>query len=439
MLIPIRTDREVRSKPYVTYALIAACVLVFVGTRQAYVDAKVYQHNLYEGDRGRQLRLECLFQANEETPAPENMTPQEEIARANAVEILSNELFAAEATRLTIKQHPVYGLLLHKKNTKLYQFVTSLFMHADWMHLAGNMIFLLAFGRNLEDRLGRFGFLFFYLAVGVFAGLGHWVTSDASALGASGAISGVTGAFLALFPRTRITFLFFFFIIGVFEVPAMVVILAYFGLDLLSLAAGGEGVAYTAHIAGTFGGFMVGMGLLATRLSPRESCDLLSLFEQKRRRDQFRRLTQQGYQPWEGKGLGGKGEAEPMTAEETALFEKRQAILRAANAHDFDLAATLYRALLETNPEQALGPKTQFDVTNQLYAKGHHAEAAQGYELLLKAYPRHENKGQAQLMLGKLYAQALNRPEDAKPLLKQAADRLDGPEHKHAIALLESL
>ena len=138
--------------------------------------------------------------------------------------------------------------------------LTSMFLHGGWLHLLGNLWFLWIFGNNVEDALGRVRFLGFYLGAGVLAALAHAASDPGSTLpmvGASGAISGVMGAYLVLYPRARVkTLLFLVIFITLLDVPAWVYLLYWFGLQLTSSAlALGSGVAFWAHI----GGFLVGV------------------------------------------------------------------------------------------------------------------------------------------------------------------------------------
>jgi len=146
----------------------------------------------------------------------------------------------------------------------------SLFLHGSWLHILGNALFLWVFGPAIEDVMGRARFLAFYLICGLAAAAAHVLSSPASpvpTVGASGAISGVMGAYLVLFPRVRIRMLFIFIIFfKVFRIPAWAVLLWWFGIQLLSglpevfspnpeLAGG---VAVWAHI----GGFLSGVALI---------------------------------------------------------------------------------------------------------------------------------------------------------------------------------
>src|SRR5580704_13058550 len=144
----------------------------------------------------------------------------------------------------------------------LVPLVTSMFLHAGIAHLLGNMLFLWIFGDNVEDFYGHFTYLCFYFVCGIGAGLLHvlfnW-SSTLPSLGASGAISGVMGAYLILYPRSQILTLVFIFLI---PIPAVVILALWFvmqfvsGVSSLGMAATG-GVAWWAHI----GGFLLGMGV----------------------------------------------------------------------------------------------------------------------------------------------------------------------------------
>jgi membrane associated rhomboid family serine protease len=151
--------------------------------------------------------------------------------------------------------------------------LTSMFMHAGWLHILGNMLFLWIFGNNVEDAMGRVKFLIFYVLAGVAALFLQSVvtivtgtTADATVpfLGASGAISGILGAYFVLLPRASVLTLVFFFL--PIMIPAWVFLVLWFGLQLILSSASlqhpesGGGVAFFAHI----GGFI--FGLLAVRL-----------------------------------------------------------------------------------------------------------------------------------------------------------------------------
>lgn len=134
------------------------------------------------------------------------------------------------------------------------------FLHGDFFHLAGNMLYLWIFGNNIEAGLGRLRYAAFYLMGGVLAGITHILVgpaSDIPMIGASGSIAAVLGAYLVLYPRSRILiFIWFFFFVRLLPVPTLLVLGVWFLMQVISV--GGEGTAWMAHI----GGFVAGMVLI---------------------------------------------------------------------------------------------------------------------------------------------------------------------------------
>ncbi len=144
--------------------------------------------------------------------------------------------------------------------------LTSMFLHGGWMHLIGNMLYLWIFGNNVEDVMGHVRFVFFYLLSGLLAAYSHILTDPASTIpmvGASGAISGVLGAYLLLYPHAQVlVFIPFGIMSRTMHVPAWIVLGFWFVMQVFSggasLGREGGGVAFFAHI----GGFVVGMLLI---------------------------------------------------------------------------------------------------------------------------------------------------------------------------------
>jgi membrane associated rhomboid family serine protease len=147
--------------------------------------------------------------------------------------------------------------------------LTSMFLHGGWMHVLGNMWFLWIFGDNIEDILGHGKYLMFYLLCGIAAALTQTMLNPDSRVpmvGASGAIAGVMGAYMLKFPRSQIrTLVFIFFFITTFEVPAWVMLIYWFGIQLISgvgsigySQVSQGGTAFFAHV----GGFLAGMALV---------------------------------------------------------------------------------------------------------------------------------------------------------------------------------
>jgi len=215
-MIPLRDDNPSRITPLVTISLVVACVIVFV-----------WQLSL--GGRGDQQATYSLG-------------------------LIPSVLFGIH--------HLPPALVLVPPAATIF---TSMFLHGGWMHIIGNMLYLWIFGDNVEDAMGHARFLVFYLTCGVAAALTQALLDPQSTLpmvGASGAISGVLGAYLLLYPRARVlTLVPLGFFSQVVWLPAAFILLLWFGLQLVSnllTRSGTGGVAFGAHI----GGFVAGMLLI---------------------------------------------------------------------------------------------------------------------------------------------------------------------------------
>ena len=159
--------------------------------------------------------------------------------------------------------------------SRLSPLLTSMFMHGGFMHLAGNMLFLWIFGDNMEDEMGHLTFLLFYLASGIGAGLIHVASnpwSHVPTIGASGAVAGVMGGYLLLFPRARIDILLILVIyFRIFAIPAYLMLGVWLGMQFLgSLNSDPSqgGVAYWAHTGGFAVGFLLTIPLWLKRGGP---------------------------------------------------------------------------------------------------------------------------------------------------------------------------
>ena len=212
-MIPLSDDNPTHSKPYVTIALIALCCLLFV-----------WQLTL-GSNGGKAIFALGVIPTSllQDTPLPTNL-----------------RWVSPELTLLT-----------------------SMFLHGGFMHLAGNMLYLWIFGDNIEDILGKPVFLVFYFICGIVAALSQALPEPSSQIpmiGASGAISGVLGAYVVFFPKKKIKVAIpFGFFLQILRLPAYVVLIFWFILQLINgaNAGSGGGIAFGAHI----GGFVAGLVL----------------------------------------------------------------------------------------------------------------------------------------------------------------------------------
>jgi len=334
--------------------------------------------------------------------------------------------------------------LLDPESLQLFQFFSSVFLHAHWAHLAGNMLFLWVFGNAVNDRLGHGGYLAFYLAGGVLAGLGYVLMSgEAPLLGASGAIAAVTGAYLVLLPRARVTVLLVLYFITYFEISSLYFLMFQFIFnlvmsltpDITGRSAGG--IAYAAHSTGYAFGIAVSVLLLALRVLPRDVFDLLNLFRTARRRHQYRTMLARGYDPF-GHGMTAPPQTvrpvEAVTVMEDVPdtpaareLQLRREISEAYGRNDFPAAAEKYLQLVQIADQAVLSRQQQLDMANQLMTAERHPAAADAYERFLKHYANYEHVGDIFLMLGLLYGRYLQQDNLAETYLQRATEKLRDP------------
>ncbi|MCX6356573.1 MAG: rhomboid family intramembrane serine protease [Candidatus Aureabacteria bacterium] len=254
-MLPIRDLNPTVTRPVVTILLIAACVVIFfyqaaIGLRGGDYAAQafVYRHGLVPYEFSHRVRL--------------SLSPADSLAGGHRLPLRPDR-------NLPLVETPVRGFR-GALSLMIPPLLVSIFLHGSLLHVGFNMLFLWIFGNNVEDAMGHLRFLLFYLICGIAAGLVHLLTnlnSQLPTVGASGAIAGVMGAYIVLYPRARIlTLVTLGFHISFTEIPACVFLGIWFLMQLL-MAGGGGGVAWFAHI----GGFLAGLFLvrMCVRYSPR--------------------------------------------------------------------------------------------------------------------------------------------------------------------------
>ena len=350
-MIPIGTDQAARKAPAVTMALVAANALAYVAM------------------------LGVARQSDDALPGF--------ILRWG----LSREAFAA------------------------WQPLTYQFVHDPgtiW-HILGNMLFLWAFGTAVEGRMGRAGFLAFYLSGGALAGLVQLAVSPGPVIGASGSVSAVTGAFIALFPRARVAVLMLF---SVVQIPAMLLVALYFAADLLgAFGAGRGGVGHMAHLAGTAFGLLVTMALVATGIVRRNDMDLAYVLRQWWRRRKMRSALEgsaEGAGPWTGNAAASLRKVAEVAAADAVRAAARQA----------------------ARAREAAGAS---------FARGDFARAAEGLDTALALAPDAADADESRLMLAVIHVRKLPDPAKARAALDAIGAKL--PEHLRPLhaALREEL
>jgi membrane associated rhomboid family serine protease len=377
MIIPISTDTPIRRTPWANYALIAVNVLAFLA------------------------------------------------------------LGGAERAALSGRETLGERLALTGDDLSLYKFFTYQFMHANWLHIGGNMLFLWIFGNAVNAKMGQVPYVLFYVAGGIMAAAGYaYLNPDFTAMvGASGAIAAVTTAYLVLFPRSHVTVLYWWFLIGTFELPGIYLILfklILYDNVLQQRMAGESNVAFDAHLSGYAFGFAATAGLLALKALPRDQFDIIAVWKRWFQRQSFRSVMSDP--DAEARARYGRV-ARPVSMQDVRVgdgpvgprdqvADLRLKITESLAVNDRDTAAGLYEKLLELDPRQVLPKTSQMDVANQLYRLHKLPQAAAAYEKVLANYPNAPEATEIRLLLGIIYARDLKQYEVAEGHLRDAMQRV---------------
>ena len=263
-MIPLRDNIQTRRFPLVNYVLIGITSLVFL------------------------LQLMDQHQSNMNLVERFGMIPARVLDGDQAITVKRLEVGPGG-------YHVVYRQAASSPLPVWLTLLTCIFLHGGWMHFIGNMWFLFIFGDNIEDRLGRLGYLAFYLITGVAASATHlWTNSSSSVptIGASGAIAGVMGAYFLLYPKARVLTLIPFGFLHVIMLPAYLFLGFWFliqffqGAMTISSTESG-GVAWWAHIGGFAAGFLIVFFLKLTGIIRSRKVVLRSVPRSRKRKNRF--------------------------------------------------------------------------------------------------------------------------------------------------------
>jgi membrane associated rhomboid family serine protease len=242
VVIPIHDENPLRRTPWVTYLLIAANVVVFLLTPAA-------------RETGVQTPTQAQVCQDEAFYDRYAAIPQEMVTNKPLPSVATGQIAPAQAC---VTQPPPY------QKIPFLSVLYSMFLHGGWIHLLGNMLFLLIFGNNVEDRFGHIAYAFFYVLCGYVAAYGFALVNHEQSqplIGASGAIAGVLGAYLALYPRVRVWSLVPFLFFIPLRLPVWLVLGLWFVIQWVysaGIAVSEAGsVAYLAHVIGFVFGFLI--------------------------------------------------------------------------------------------------------------------------------------------------------------------------------------
>ncbi|MBC8201090.1 MAG: rhomboid family intramembrane serine protease [Planctomycetes bacterium] len=377
MLIPIGTDVENKRYPFVTYALIGLNLLVF---------ASQWAFHRSGGFEARSDVAHMFAQAIENGA-------------------------------------------LSSQNFHFYSLFTYQFLHAGWMHILGNMLFLLPFGKAVEDRLGHVGFALFYLGCGAFAGGMHAITSSAPVIGASGSVCAVTAAFIVLAPKTSIKVLLIFFIIGVYQIPSLLLVAFFVLFDLFSLLASAAGsntdpTAWVAHLSGYLSGFIVTFLLLKASFIASRQFDLTEMLKQANRRRSYKRIV-------EGSN---KNVVASTTQDDPVLLVRAQISEEVAAGKQIQAADTYFRER-EKYPKLRISSQIHAALANALLQEGKIKEGVLLYEEYLTNFTKAQDCPEVALLLAAKYTRVLHNEQRALALLQKYSS-LFSKKHKALAATL---
>ncbi|MBX3357406.1 MAG: rhomboid family intramembrane serine protease [Phycisphaeraceae bacterium] len=380
MLFPVSTDRPLRRGTVVTFALIGACVMIFA-VQAAWLRS--------DPTRWREV-LEQIW--------------------------------------------------LIRSGFRWWMPLTSAFLHGGWFHLLMNMLFLWAFGPNVEDRFGRVGFLAFYLVGAYAAGALHVAMSASPAIGASGAIAAVTGAYLVLFPRTSIR-CFYILTAGMVWVPAWYIIAFGVLWDFFAPMTGqGGNIAHFAHLGGYAWGISLSLFLLWARFIPREQYDLFTMGRQAYRRKQIRSAAAEAQRAV-------KRRAESVAVPETAARLDSLAAARAEvgsliAAGQHEQAARAYLPLVDRFGDipgaATLSRQYMYDIANQLFRDRQYTPALAAYERFIEAYRTDPHVPSIRLMAALICVRYVRDPQRARRMLDGLETRLHDTAEKQMAQELSS-
>ena len=361
MLIPIGTTIEHRRHPYVTYFIIGLNVLVFA----------MQWTILRSGGQNAQNELIRYFAQLE-----------------------------SEGQLSSIDFHYV-------------SLFTYQFLHAGWMHILVNMVFLLPFGKAVEDRLGHIGFALFYLGCGAIGGFVHTLLYVNPVVGASGSVCAVVAAFIVLAPKTKIHVLIIFFVIGMYAVPSMLLVGFFVALDTFSLLASLLGnnsnpTAWIVHLMGYLSGFLLTFTALTLGIIHSSEFDLPMMVRQFFRRRTMKQCLVHTQQ----------------FPKETAAKDQRESTLRLVIAEEaisgnIDKATIQYLEGIKQYPSLTIDRRTHHLIGSSLLQNNKTVEGVEVFERYLSEHKNAKDCAEVALLLAAKYARNLDNPSRASALLKK--------------------
>ncbi|MBT4530154.1 MAG: rhomboid family intramembrane serine protease [Phycisphaerae bacterium] len=305
---------------------------------------------------------------------------------------------------------------LSRSNFHFLSLFSYQFIHAGWFHIIFNMLFLLPFGKVVEDRMGHLGFLAFYLGAGAIGGYVHTLLHTNGVVGASGSVCAVVAAFVVLAPKTKTHVLLVFFIIGIYSLPSMLLVAFFVAIDVFSQITSLLGIhsgntAWAVHLCGYASGFLIAYIGLKTNWIRSTEFDLTQLVKQWSRRRSYKNAFEQ---PSVRKPVSQK--------QDDPEYLLRVSIADEAANGNIKQATVKYLQAVEDKPSFKSDAGTLHLIGASLMQSNELAKGAQVFERYLVQHKQAKDKGEVALLLAAKYIRELENKNRGAELLKDYAD-----------------
>ena len=303
------------------------------------------------------------------------------------------------------------------------------FLHDGWWHIIFNMIFLLPFGKIVEDKMGHIGFLAFYLGCGAIGGYVHTLLHINPVIGASGSVCAVVAAFVVLAPKTKTHVLLVFFIIGIYSLPSMLLVAFFVSIDLFSQIASLLGItvgntAWAVHLCGYGSGFLFAYLALKLRWIKSSEYDLTQVVKQWKRR----RAYKNAYHTPSVRKIS-------KTNIEDPEYLLRISIAEDAASGNVERASSTYLKAVKEKPSFKTDARTLHLIGASLMQSNQLKQGTQVFERYLIQHKKAKDKGEVALLLAAKYIRELENKNRGVELLHDYAKDFS-EEHKHLVETL---
>ena len=317
-------------------------------------------------------------------------------------------------------------------NFHYWSLLTYQFVHDDWLHIIFNMIFLLPFGKTVEDRMGHLFFALFYLGCGAISAYIYILSySNALVIGASGSVCAVVAAFIVIAPKTKVHVLFIFFIIGVYAVPSILLITFFVLVDTFNLltnllSVNPSRTAWVVHLVGYASGFIFTFLALSFGLIKSSEFDLQMMIRQYRRRKIMKKCIV----------------ASPVFNENNDSVQNQESAIRleiSEEAHrgSIEKASSMYFKAIEEQPSLKIDRRTHHLIGSTLLQHNKTKAGVEVFERYLVEHKEAKDCPEIALLLAAKYARNLDNSKRASELLSTYADKFSD-NHKALAKTIES-